>query len=98
MEKVNEFARENRDSKRGRELGWEDGVRAEEVVFLDDIGENLKAGRKMGFRTIKVNLGRAFEAVDELEEVTGMKLAGNHPRVPVVPVVRKKGEVGGVKL
>ena len=52
-----------------------------DVVFLDDIGENLKEARKQGFRTIKVPLGRAFEAVDELEKMTGLKLAGNHPRI-----------------
>jgi hypothetical protein len=39
-----------------------------------------------------VNLGTAFEAVDELEEVTEMKLAGDHPRIPVKPVVHKKRE------
>ncbi|TVY58356.1 Bifunctional epoxide hydrolase, partial [Lachnellula suecica] len=36
--------------------GWEDGVKANEVLFLDDIGENLKAGKKAGFRTLKVGL------------------------------------------
>lgn len=68
-----------------RQAGTAEGVRPEEVVFLDDIGENLKAARKMGIRTIKVNLGRAFEAVDQLEEVTGLKLAGDHPRIPIKP-------------
>ncbi|KAI1085173.1 HAD-like protein [Whalleya microplaca] len=82
---VDRFAREHADEARGRAGGWRDGVRADEVVFLDDIGENLKGGRKAGFRTIKVNLGRAFEAVDELEAVTGLKLAGGHPRIPIKP-------------
>lgn len=50
------------------------GIRAEDVLFLDDIGENLKAARKGGMRTIKVNLGRSRDAVRELETVTGMKL------------------------
>lgn len=50
------------------------GIRAEDVVFLDDIGENLKAAKKAGMRTIKVNLGRSWEAVRELETVTRMKL------------------------
>lgn len=50
------------------------GISAEDVVFLDDIGENLKAAKKAGMRTIKVNLGRSWEAVRELETVTGMKL------------------------
>ncbi len=53
------------------------GIRAEEMVFLDDIGENLKAARKAGMRTIKVNLGRSREAVKELEKITGMKLSGD---------------------
>jgi len=30
-------------------------------------------------------LGRAYEAVDELERVTGLKLAGDAPRVPAGP-------------
>ncbi|KAI9878872.1 MAG: hypothetical protein M1830_010282 [Pleopsidium flavum] len=50
------------------------GISAEEVVFLDDIGENLKAARKAGMRTIKVILGRSQEAVTELERITGMLL------------------------
>lgn len=83
LEKVDEFARRNADTPRGRRNGWKDGVRAEDVLFLDDIGENLKAGKNAGFRTIKVPLGRAFEAVEELERVTGVKLDGGHPKVPV---------------
>jgi len=55
---------------------WADGVRADEVVFLDDIGENCKAGRGVGLRTIKVNLGRTHEAVEELEKELGLDLSG----------------------
>ncbi len=87
---LDKYARVNA-STRGKGLGWENGVKAEEVLFLDDIGENLKEGKSIGFRTIKVHLGTAFEAVDELEEITGLKLAGEHPRVPVKPVVKKYG-------
>lgn len=86
---VDEFARANASSPRSKSLGWADGVSPDEVVFLDDIGENLKGGRRIGFRTIKVSLGRAFEAVDELEAITGLKLAGNHPRVPATPTIIK---------
>ncbi|PBP25463.1 epoxide hydrolase [Diplocarpon rosae] len=69
---------------------------ADEVVFLDDIGENLKAAKALAFRTIKVPLGRSFEAVDELERVTGLSLAGTHPRVPItVPPERTRA---GAKL
>ena len=28
--------------------------KAEDVLFLDDIGGNLKAAKKLGFRTLKV--------------------------------------------
>lgn len=86
LDQVDRFARENagRRDPDGA-LGWCQGVRPEEVLFSDDIGENLKAGRAFGFRTLKVNLGRAFEAVDELEKVTGLALAGSHPRIPVEP-------------
>lgn len=43
-----------------------------EVLFLDDIGENLKAGRAAGFRTLRVWLGKTREAVKELEVLTGV--------------------------
>ena len=54
----------------------EKDIRPEDVVFLDDIGENLKQGRAMGWRTIRVVLGRTEDAVRELEEVTGVRLLG----------------------
>lgn len=85
LQKVNEFAKANADTERGRALGWSEGVKAEEIVFLDDLGENLKAAKAAGFRTIKVPLGRAYEAVEELEKVTGLALAGDHPKVPIKP-------------
>ena len=77
LEQVDKFAKDN---KRPPE-----GVKAEDILFLDDIGENLKQAKKQGFRTVKVHLGRAFEAVEELEAVTGLKLAGDHPKIPIKP-------------
>lgn len=47
------------------------GVNPEDVVFLDDIGENLKTGREVGMKTIKVALGKTWRAVKELEGVLG---------------------------
>ena len=82
---ANEFAAKHALTERGRALGWGEGVRAAEVLFFDDIGENLRAARNFGFGTFKVPLGRTFEAVDELEKVTGLALAGKHPRIPVEP-------------
>lgn len=79
LKEVDKFSKEN----------GKGGVVAGDVLFLDDIGENLKAGKQKGFMTLKVNLGRAFEAVDEMEKVTGLKLAGNHPRIPVEPKISR---------
>jgi FMN phosphatase YigB (HAD superfamily) len=87
VKELDRFATENA-SGRGTALGWENGVKGNEIVFLDDIGENLKAAKRANFGTIKVNLGRAFEAVDQLEELTGLKLAGNHPRIAITPKAR----------
>ncbi|KAI0016540.1 HAD-like protein [Xylariomycetidae sp. FL0641] len=87
LREVDKYAKAHSDSEKGRALGWREGVKPEEVVFLDDIGENLKGGKKMGFRTVKVPLGKAYEAVDELEAITGLKLAGDHPRIPIEPKV-----------
>lgn len=49
-------------------------VTAEDTLFLDDIGINLKFAKKTGLRTIKVNLGRTKEAVQELEREAGIEL------------------------
>lgn len=69
-----------------------------DILFLDDIGENLKAAKASGFRTLKVGLGRAYEAVYELEKITGLELSGNHPKVPIVLGVKGKGKGRDVKL
>jgi len=48
------------------------GVRPSEVVYLDDLGVNLKPARAMGMHTIKVVEPGA--ALAELSEVTGLAL------------------------
>lgn len=61
----------------GREkglVGGEGSITAEDVLFLDDIGVNLKWAKKSGLRTIKVDLGKTKSAVRELEKQIGMKL------------------------
>ncbi|KAI1389613.1 HAD-like protein [Hypoxylon trugodes] len=83
LNEVDNYAKTHASEDRGRLLGWRDGVRPDDIVFLDDIGQNLKAAKTAGFRTIKVSLGRTFEAVDQLEAATGLKLAGDHPRIPI---------------
>lgn len=49
-------------------------VEAGDIVFLDDIGQNLRMARDRGFRTIKVGLGGSDVALRELEGVVGMNL------------------------
>lgn len=50
------------------------GVQPSDIVFFDDIGENLKAAKKAGLRTVKVTLGKADNAVREIEKLTGLSL------------------------
>lgn len=57
-----------------RQKGWGEDLRMQDVVFLDDIGGNLRTGRKVGMQTIKVVLGKTDEAVKELERITGIPL------------------------
>jgi len=47
------------------------------AVFLDDIGINLKAARKLGMETIHVPLGGSLVAVRELEEKLGINLTSS---------------------
>ena len=57
-----------------RVTGRGKGIRAEEVLFLDDIGANCKTAKEVGMKTIKVRLGRTREAVKEMEGVLGIDL------------------------
>jgi FMN phosphatase YigB (HAD superfamily) len=84
LDRVNSFATGHADDVRLRRLvhGSESDISADDVLFLDDIGENLREAKRSGFATIKVPLGRAYESVEELERVTGLSLEGSHPKVP----------------
>jgi putative hydrolase of the HAD superfamily len=48
------------------------GVEPSEVVFLDDLGVNLKPAKQMGMTTIKVLSGD--QAITDLEQVVGLPL------------------------
>lgn len=85
LERLNSFAKENAHDPRHQGKGWEAGISPKDIVFLDDIGENLKEARRQGFNTIKVPLGRTYEAVEELEKLTGLSLEGPHPKIPIKP-------------
>jgi putative hydrolase of the HAD superfamily len=50
------------------------GVQPDEVVYLDDLGINLKPARAMGMHTIKV--ADPVEALAELSVATGLDLTG----------------------
>jgi hypothetical protein len=49
-------------------------------------------------QTIKVPLGRSYEAVEELERITGLQLQGTHPKVPILPKGKEKEIEKGAKL
>lgn len=58
--KLDEVARQRGDSK---------GLKASDIVFLDDIGANLKEARVQGIRTVKVRLDHTEDAVKEVEAI-----------------------------
>jgi FMN phosphatase YigB (HAD superfamily) len=64
MAKIQEFV------KAKSEKAVENG----DVLFLDDIGSNLRVARARGWKTIKINLGEERKAVEKLEEWTKMSL------------------------
>ncbi len=49
------------------------GIEAQQAVFLDDIGSNLKAARALGMTTIKVTAPE--QALGELESILGFGLS-----------------------
>ena len=57
------------------------GCKPKEVVFLDDIGSNLKAAAKLGIQCIRVRIGEEGKAIAELEKMMGMKLHDDKPRL-----------------
>ncbi|KIW03408.1 uncharacterized protein PV09_05183 [Verruconis gallopava] len=65
--------------KIGRARGID--IKPSDIIFLDDIGSNLKGAKLAGMGTIKVNLGRTKEAVKELQERVGMQLLGEDSRL-----------------
>lgn len=61
---------------------WPDAdIQPNDIVFFDDIGENLKMGKKVGWRTVKVWLGKTEDTVKELERVTGEQLRDDRAKL-----------------
>ncbi|KAK0197556.1 HAD-like domain-containing protein [Armillaria mellea] len=52
-----------------------------EAIFLDDIGMNLKAAKKLGMETIHVPIGGTLDAVRQLEVKLGIDLTGEGERL-----------------
>ncbi|KAL0481675.1 hypothetical protein AKO1_012554 [Acrasis kona] len=50
-----------------------DGIKPKECIFLDDLGPNLKAAKRLGIFTIKVL--NEDQAIKDLEDALGFKLA-----------------------
>ncbi|KAL9106624.1 MAG: hypothetical protein Q9187_008538 [Circinaria calcarea] len=70
LQKLDEFDRQKGGS----------GVKAGDVVFLDDIGQNLKPAQELGMQTVRVRLGKTWRAVKELEGLTGVELMDEKTR------------------
>ncbi|KAJ2161080.1 hypothetical protein GGF46_001751 [Coemansia sp. RSA 552] len=49
-------------------------VRPSEVVFLDDIGKNLRAASRLGMTAIQVEIGKEQEAVDSVKRLLRERL------------------------
>ncbi|KAI0063468.1 HAD-like protein [Artomyces pyxidatus] len=60
-------------------------IRPEEAVFLDDLGLNLKAARKLGMETIHVPIGGSPKALKRLEEILKIDLVGEFESIAWTP-------------
>ena len=59
-----------------------DELKPSDIVFLDDIGQNLKWARRAGMGTIRVILGKTDDAVRELEQITKIALLKDEAEGP----------------
>jgi len=53
------------------------GLEAQQTVFLDDIGLNLRTAKELGMETIHVPIGGTLGAVKQLEAKLGLDLTSN---------------------
>ncbi|KAJ3022624.1 hypothetical protein HKX48_005686 [Thoreauomyces humboldtii] len=49
-------------------------VTPDQAIMIDDIGPNLKAAKQLGMTTIRVVVGKAEEAIEQLEQLVQMPL------------------------
>ncbi len=57
-----------------RRVAKEMNVAMSDIVFLDDIGSNLKAAKGLGMKVIRVHIGKTQDALGELEAILGVDL------------------------
>ncbi|KAG9318280.1 HAD-like protein [Chiua virens] len=67
----------------------ESGVNPDQVIFLDDIGMNLKTAKHLGMMTIHAPIGGTLETVKQLEGYLGIDLGS---------IATAEGHSKGVKL
>lgn len=46
-----------------------DSIRPQDILFLDDIGQNLKAAKALGFNTLLVNEENRSQIINKLEQI-----------------------------
>jgi epoxide hydrolase-like predicted phosphatase len=57
-----------------KDQGRKGEVEASDVLFLDDIGENLRVAKECGWRTVRVRIGKTRDAVREVEGIVRLRL------------------------
>ncbi|KAG8847822.1 hypothetical protein FRB96_001410 [Tulasnella sp. 330] len=55
------------------------GLKPSEIIFLDDLGVNLKTGKELGMETIHVPIGKSEVALEKLQERLGIQLLDPSP-------------------
>ena len=51
-------------------------LRADQVLFLDDVGVNLKVAAEVGMKTIKVGLGETEKVAGVVRQIMGFEENG----------------------
>jgi FMN phosphatase YigB (HAD superfamily) len=89
LREMNFWAEAHQAGPEGEERRWKEGILAQEVLFIDDIGQNLRAAAQLGFQTMKAPLGKSHESVRRLEDVTGLSLTDGHQSLGALATSRK---------
>lgn len=85
LERTNQIARERRQSgggtRRGKEEEEDGDIQPHEIIFLDDLGTNLKSAQQFGLKTLKV--GRDYhQAIRELKQTLQQQHGNTNTNIP----------------